>query len=44
VTNLAAGRSPKPLIHDEVLEVGARIRGQFMKLLETIIPMISKTE
>ena len=44
VTNLAAGRSPKPLIHDEVLEVGARIRGQFMKLLETIIPMIAKAE
>jgi purine-nucleoside phosphorylase len=44
VTNLAAGRSPKPLIHDEVLEVGARIRGQFMKLLETIIPMIAKAD
>lgn len=44
VTNLAAGRSPKPLVHEEVLEVGARIRGQFTKLLETVVPLIEKAE
>lgn len=44
VTNLAAGMGKKPLNHEEVLEVGARIRGEFMKLLETIIPMVAKAE
>jgi purine-nucleoside phosphorylase len=44
VTNLAAGRSPKPLSHEEVLETGAMIRGQFMKLLETVVPLIQNTK
>jgi len=44
VTNLAAGRSPKPLSHEEVLETGAMIRGQFMKLLETVVPLIENTK
>jgi purine-nucleoside phosphorylase len=44
VTNLAAGRGSKPLSHEEVLETGAMIRGQFMELLETVVPLVSKAE
>jgi purine-nucleoside phosphorylase len=44
VTNLAAGRGTKPLSHEEVLETGAMIRGQFMKLLETVVPLIDGAE
>ena len=44
VTNFAAGRTSQPLDHKEVLETGERIRGQFMRLLETIIPLIHKAE
>jgi purine-nucleoside phosphorylase len=40
VTNLASGLSKKPLSHEEVLETGARVRGQFTKLLETVIPLL----
>jgi purine-nucleoside phosphorylase len=41
VTNLASGLSKTPLSHQEVLETGARVRGQFTKLLETVIPLIA---
>ena len=41
VTNLAAGCSDAPLDHKEVLEVGERIRGQFVALLESVIPKIA---
>lgn len=41
VTNLASGLSKTPLSHEEVLETGARVRGQFTKLLETVIPLIA---
>jgi purine-nucleoside phosphorylase len=44
VTNLAAGRGTKPLSHEEVLETGAMIRGQFMQLLETVVPLIDKAD
>ena len=44
VTNLAAGRGTKPLSHEEVLETGAMIRRQFMKLLETVAPLVSKAD
>jgi purine-nucleoside phosphorylase len=40
VTNLASGLSKMPLSHEEVLETGARVRGQFTKLLETVIPLL----
>jgi len=43
VTNLAAGRGSKPLSHEEVLETGAMIRGQFMQLLERLVPLVNKT-
>jgi purine-nucleoside phosphorylase len=41
VTNLAAGCSDAPLDHKEVLEVGERIRGQFVALLKSVIPKIA---
>jgi purine-nucleoside phosphorylase len=37
ITNPAAGVLPKPLVHDEVMEVARRVRGEFSKLLESII-------
>lgn len=41
VTNLAAGISGQPINHLEVLEVGERVRGQFMALLKTLIPRMA---
>src|SRR5208283_1271295 len=32
VTNMAAGILDRPLVHDEVLEVGRRVMGQFIAL------------
>jgi purine-nucleoside phosphorylase len=37
ITNPAAGVLPKPLVHDEVMEVARRVRGEFTRLLEAII-------
>src|SRR4051812_10605373 len=37
ITNPAAGVLPTPLVHDEVMEVARRVRGEFSKLLESII-------
>jgi purine-nucleoside phosphorylase len=37
ITNPAAGVLPKPLVHDEVMEVARRVRGEFASLLEGII-------
>jgi purine-nucleoside phosphorylase len=37
ITNMAAGVLPTPLDHAEVMETAARVRGQFIALLETII-------
>jgi purine-nucleoside phosphorylase len=37
VTNAAAGVLPKPLVHDEVMEVAKRVRVEFSTLLEGII-------
>jgi purine-nucleoside phosphorylase len=42
VTNLAAGISKKPLVHEEVLEVGAMVREQFMQLLQKVVPQIAQ--
>lgn len=41
VTNLAAGISPKPLNHIEVLETGERVRSQFVALLKSVIPRLA---
>ena len=37
ITNPAAGVLPKPLHHDEVMEVARRVTGQFSSLLEGIV-------
>jgi purine-nucleoside phosphorylase len=37
ITNMAAGVLPKPLVHDEVMEVARRVRSQFIALLTGII-------
>ncbi len=41
VTNLAAGCSAAPLDHKEVLEVGERVREQFISLLKSVLPKIA---
>jgi len=42
VTNMAAGVLDKPLNHEEVLETGRRVAGQFNALLQAVIPQIAK--
>ena len=37
ITNPAAGVLPQPLVHDEVMAVARRVRGQFSTLLEAVI-------
>ena len=37
ITNMAAGVLPQPLDHAEVMATAARVRGQFIALLEGII-------
>jgi purine-nucleoside phosphorylase len=43
VTNMAAGILDQPINHEEVLEVGARVRGKFLSLLTSVIPRIAQT-
>lgn len=40
VTNMAAGVLDKPLDHDEVLETGKRVSGQFIALLGAVLPRL----
>jgi purine-nucleoside phosphorylase len=40
VTNMAAGILDRPLDHEEVLEVGRRVMGQFVGLLRAVLPRI----
>jgi purine-nucleoside phosphorylase len=40
ITNPAAGVLPKPLVHDEVMEVARRVRGEFSTLLQAVIERI----
>ena len=42
VTNMAAGVLDKPLKHEEVLETGKRVAGQFKSLLREVIPEIAR--
>jgi purine-nucleoside phosphorylase len=42
VTNMAAGILEQPLNHEEVLEVGRRVTGQFVALLRAVLPRIAK--
>jgi purine-nucleoside phosphorylase len=41
VTNMAAGVFDKPIRHEEVLETGERVKGQFMALLRAVLPRIA---
>jgi len=40
VTNLAAGLSGEKLNHEEVLDVGRRVSGTFLKLLSALLPKL----
>jgi len=42
VTNMAAGILDKPLNHEEVLESGRRVQGDFVALLREVLPEIAK--
>jgi purine-nucleoside phosphorylase len=42
VTNMAAGILDQALVHDEVLEVGRRVMGQFVALLRAVLPRIAE--
>ena len=42
VTNMAAGILDQALVHDEVLEVGRRVMGQFIALLRAVLPRIAE--
>lgn len=41
VTNMAAGVLDQPIHHEEVLETGERVKGQFVSLLRAVIPDIA---
>ena len=41
VTNMAAGILDQPLNHEEVLETGRRVMGQFVALLRAVLPRIA---
>jgi purine-nucleoside phosphorylase len=40
VTNMAAGLSPGPIDHEEVLEVGERVQGTFTALMRELLPRL----
>ena len=40
VTNMAAGVLDQPLNHEEVMETGLRVQGEFAKLLLAILPRL----
>ena len=42
VTNMAAGILDQPLTHEEVLETGERVKGEFVALLRAAIPAIAE--
>jgi purine-nucleoside phosphorylase len=41
ITNLAAGLAGQKLAHDEVVEVGARVRNRLAALVRGILPRIA---
>ena len=41
VTNMAAGILDQPLTHEEVMETGERVTGEFVALLRAVIPSIA---
>lgn len=41
VTNMAAGILDQPIVHDEVLATGERVKGDFVALLRAVLPKIA---
>jgi purine-nucleoside phosphorylase len=41
-TNMAAGILDQPINHEEVLETGERVKGDFVALLQAVLPEIAK--
>lgn len=41
VTNMAAGMIPQKLMHEEVMETGARVRDVMLRLLNAIVPQLA---
>ena len=41
VTNMAAGISDEVINHEEVLETGERVKGDFVGLLRAVLPEIA---
>ncbi|HEY8418319.1 MAG TPA: purine-nucleoside phosphorylase [Limnochordales bacterium] len=44
ITNLAAGISPRPLSHDEVVETGARVARDFARLVMGIVARLGQND
>ena len=42
VTNLAAGILDQPITHEEVLDTGERVRGEFTALLRAVVPRVAE--
>lgn len=42
ITNMAAGLSDAPINHEEVMEIGNRVRGTFTELLRKVVSAISR--
>ena len=42
ITNMAAGLSDVPINHEEVMEIGNRVRGTFTELLRKVVSAISR--
>jgi purine-nucleoside phosphorylase len=41
VTNMAAGIVDQPILHEEVLQTGDRVKGEFVDLLRAVLPQIA---
>jgi purine-nucleoside phosphorylase len=41
ITNMAAGILPKPLVHEEVLEVTKKVSARFLALLNALVPRVA---
>lgn len=41
VTNMAAGVLPQKLVHEEVLETGAKVRDALVELLRRVVPLLA---
>ncbi len=44
ITNMAAGVLDQPIVHEEVIETGARVRATFSELLRRVIPRLVSSQ